>query len=128
MGIVRDWSKYAPYFKKEEFDCKCGCGLNNMQESHMDKILEARIDSRTPFVINSGSRCPERNRIEGGSDTSDHLTGHGSDIVAKSGRKKFIVENALRKAGFNRMGRGRSFIHAGDNPNNPPDVYWPYNY
>lgn len=126
MGIVQDWSKYAPYFEKSEFDCKCGCGLNNMQESHMDKILMARIDSNTPFVINSGSRCSAHNKAEGGEPTSDHLTGHGTDVKAVSGRKKCIVEKALVKAGFNRMGRGKTFVHAGDDPNNPPDVYWTY--
>lgn len=124
--IVQDWSKYAPLFEKEEFDCKCGCGLNNMQESHMDKVYTARVEANTPFVIVSGSRCPEHNKTEGGTDTSDHLRGYGSDIQAKSGRKKFIVENALRRAGFNRMGRGNTFVHAGDDPNNPPQVYWGY--
>jgi hypothetical protein len=124
--IVQDWEKYSPYFEKKEFDCKCGCGLNNMQESHMDKILMARINANTPFVITSGSRCTTHNKQEGGESNSDHLTGHGTDIVAKSGRKKFIVENALIEAGFNRMGRGKTFVHAGDDPLNPPNVYWSY--
>lgn len=126
MSVLKDWSKYYPYFEKKEFDCKCGCGLNNMQESHMDKLLMARITANTPFIIRSGSRCPEHNKNSGGAPNSDHLTGHGSDIEAKSGRKKFIVENTLRESGFNRMGRGKTFVHVGDDPKNPPDVYWTY--
>jgi zinc D-Ala-D-Ala carboxypeptidase len=126
--IVQDWSKYAPFFEKEEFDCKCGCGLNNMQESHMDKIYEARKDAGIAFVIQSGSRCERHNRNEGGSDTSDHLNGFGTDIRAKSGRAKWKIEAALLKVGFNRMGRGMTFIHAGDDPQNPPMVCWTYTY
>lgn len=124
--IVKDWSKYAPEFEKSEFDCKCGCGLNNMQESHMDKIYAARIDANIPFVIRSGSRCEKHNKDEGGESTSDHLYGHGSDIGAKSGRAKYRIETALLKVGFTRMGRGKTFVHAGDAPQNPERVFWSY--
>jgi hypothetical protein len=126
--IVQDWDKYAPYFTKEEFDCKCGCGLNNMQESHMDKIYAARISANIPFVIVSGSRCPEHNKKEGGEPTSDHLTGHGTDTQAMSGRAKWRIEEALLDAGFNRMGRGSTFVHAGDDPQNTSHVLWNYKY
>ncbi len=126
--IVQDWDKYAPYFEKSEFDCKCGCGLNNMQESHMDKIYEARVNVGIPFVIRSGSRCPRHNIAVGGSDTSDHLNGFGTDIQAKSGRAKWKIEDALLKVGFTRMGRGFTFVHAGDDPQNPEKVCWTYSY
>ncbi len=123
-----DWSKYAPFFQSTEFDCKCGCGLNNMRESHMDMLLKARKRAKIPFVITSGSRCLAHNAKEGGSLTSDHLSGSGSDIQAISGRQKWIIEEALLAVGFTRLGRGRSFIHAGNDPDNVSHVLWAYSY
>lgn len=40
-----------------------------------------------PIIINSGYRCPELNRLVGGSANSQHLTGSAADIRTKSNTK-----------------------------------------
>jgi len=121
-----NWNECAPFFESLEFDCKCGCGLNNMHQDHMDKLIAARVRAKIPFIINSGSRCKEHNRAVGGSVTSDHCFGHGSDIQARSGRAKWIILESLMAVGFNRIGIGKDFIHAGSEPKNPERVVWTY--
>lgn len=121
-----DWKDYYPLFSPKEFECKCGCGKMNMKKEHMDKLFRARINAGIPFIITSGSRCLEHNNFVGGSATSDHLKGYGSDIRANSGRAKWLILMALINAGFNRIGIGKNFIHAGDDPQNPEMVVWTY--
>jgi zinc D-Ala-D-Ala carboxypeptidase len=121
-----DWQKYYPVLQPHEFVCRCGCGLMNMQYSHMEMLYLARMMSGIPFLISSGSRCSVHNKNEGGSDTSDHLTGHGTDITVNQSRTRFIIFDSLLKVGFTRLGVGKNFIHAGNNPYNPPRVMWPY--
>ena len=129
MGFImthESWMKYQPEFTAAEFDCRCGCGLNNMESGFMDKLWTAREMAGIPFVITSGARCPAHNRDEGGEETSDHLGGHGADISARDSRTRFIILDALIRTGFSRIGIGQSFIHAGDDPANPPRVAWLY--
>ena len=125
MNEIR-WQDYLPLFEESEFICKCGCGQCDMQKDHMDMLFKARIRASIPFIVNSGFRCAWHNNNEGGSVTSDHLTGYGTDIQAKSGRARWIIFNALLSVGFNRIGIGRTFIHAGSDPANPEKVIWAY--
>ena len=121
-----DWSKYAPEFKYEKFTCKCGCGLNNMTESHMDRLIYARRYSGCFYVVRSGSRCAKHNKEEGGSDTSDHLTGDGTDIEALTSSIRWKIITGLMAAGFTRIGVGKTFVHAGTGPDNAKQVIWLY--
>jgi len=124
--IVSDWQKYYPYFMEKEFKCKCKCGQCEMQDDFMDMLLKARIKADILFIINSGFRCSEHNKNEGGKDRSDHLTGNGSDIAIHSGRERWIIEEALLDVGFLRIGHGKNFIHVGNRPGNPIKVKWTY--
>jgi len=45
-----DWSKYAPYFKKEEFTCK-HTGENEMKPEFMDKLLAIRKRYGKPMWV-----------------------------------------------------------------------------
>lgn len=121
-----DWKRYYPLLQPNEFVCKCGCGLLNMHPEHMERLFLARKIAGVAFVIRSGSRCPAHNASEGGTDTSDHIFGHGTDVEALISRHRYLILDALLKAGFNRIGIGRSFLHAGDYPDNPPEVAWLY--
>ena len=121
-----DWEKYKPYFLKSEFDCKCGCGKNNMTKLQMDMLLEARILADIPFVISSGARCEKHNIASRGSIDSEHLYGEGTDIRCYSSVTRYRIINALLAAGFNRIGIDEKFIHAGSRAYKPQDVMWIY--
>jgi len=144
MGLtVNDprWKKYYPYFKASEFACKgeaCkACGIVNVNEEFLDKLLEARLISNVPYSINSGCRCIINNRDIGSSDDSDHVTSDtkeckGVDIITADPRRRFHVKRGLYVAGFRRIGDGykaKKITHAGWNneqPDNKQCVEWDY--
>lgn len=72
------------YFKKSEFTCKCGCGLNNI-DLKLVKILEKiREHYNKPLVVTSGCRCKKKNdSLKGSSPNSRHLYGKASDIYVQ---------------------------------------------
>lgn len=117
------------FFKEKEFSCKCGVckkGIKDMQPSTMAKLDKARKIAGMPFILNSSIRCDEHNIAEGGSETSSHPKGYAIDIATKNSRQRFIIFCALIEAGFTRIGIGRSFIHADDDPSKPAEVAWLY--
>ena len=115
-----------PDFSDWEFDCKCCCGLNNMQALFLWKLQYCRTEAGVVFDINSGTRCPSYNASDKikGKPTSDHLTGQGADIATPTSRHRFKILEAAFRAGFRRMGIYKSFIHLGDNPRNTEGVTW----
>lgn len=114
------------YFKRSEFTCKCGCGLNIIQPQVV-KILDLlRGDCKFPFVVTSGCRCETHNKNEGGSKTSDHLTGEGVDIRITSSRRRYKLLFYAVLYDITRIGIGKSFIHLGFNDNNAQEVTWIY--
>jgi hypothetical protein len=121
-----NWNKYKPYFTKEEFDCKCGCGKNNMTKKQMDMLLKARIEANIPFIINSGCRCDTHNIYVGGDEFSEHLKGKGTDIKCTSSTHRWKIINALLKAGFKRIGIATNYIHVGTSSKKPQEVIWKY--
>lgn len=67
--------------------------IENKSTPEIDKRLEALVDNvldplRTwygkPINVSSGYRCPELNRIVGGSKTSQHMKGEAADITVYS--------------------------------------------
>jgi zinc D-Ala-D-Ala carboxypeptidase len=114
---------------KEDFNCKCGCGLgwDDMNKSTRDKLHEA--ESYCPFVfkINSGIRCKTHNEnTPNASKSSSHPKGYAGDIGVRNSWERFIILSALIKAGFKRIGVAKTFIHADDDPDKPEDVLWTY--
>ena len=121
----------SDYFNDDEFQCQCGrCGkgINQMQDSTLRKLFNAREEAGTAFVITSAFRCPEHNRKVGGTSNSAHLRGHAVDIAATSSRQYFKILKALFAAGFTRIGYNRAskFIHADDDPTLPQEVFFDY--
>lgn len=114
------------YFKPGEFVCRCGCGGNDMQPTFLWKLEQARELAGISFIVTSGFRCSDHNQAVGGKPYSDHITGRGTDIVAKSGRDRFLIVNAAINAGITRIGIAKDFIHLGDGKENPKRVIWIY--
>lgn len=99
------------FFKKEEFTCKCGCGLNNMDVHLLEMLDEARFMADIPFFVNCGCRCKEHNKKVGGVEDSSHLYGLAVDISAKNDFQRFKIIGALYLVGFRRILLYDAFIH-----------------
>jgi len=99
------------YFKQTEFECKCGCGLNNISPILFEMINKARHLAGIPFIVNSCVRCEKHNKNIGGSKTSSHLTGLAIDISAKGYETKYLIVDSLLKVGFKRILMYKTFIH-----------------
>ncbi len=117
------------YFKKSDFACKCNqCskGFGDMDSETVEKLEAARIIAGIPFIIRSAQRCLAHNKAEGGSKTSSHLEGYAIDVEANNSRERFIIVDALIKAGFTRIGIGKTFIHFDDDPIKDERAMWLY--
>ena len=71
------------HFKKSEFTCKCGCGLNRI-DLRLVKILdEIREHYNKPVIVTSGCRCSKHNKNVGGVQGSRHVLGKAADIYVQ---------------------------------------------
>jgi len=120
------------YFKLSEFDSPDKPGSGVLMEPEFLKMLDqARHYSGVPYRITSGYRTAEYHQslTERGYKTSRnsaHLRGYAADIYARSNHARMMVLYGLIKAGFNRIGIARTFIHVDDDPSKKPDVSWLY--
>ena len=100
------------HFEIHEFDCPSlpNSGVN-MDNAFLQMLDDARGIAGIPFSITSGFRTKERNEMVGGVSNSSHLIGKACDIAVGSGSERYIILNALIKAGFRRLGVAKTFIH-----------------
>lgn len=80
------------HFKKSEFTCKCGCGLNNIELGLVKVLDEIREHFGQACIINSGTRCTKHNKNVGGATKSRHLNGKASDIVVSGVNGATLLE------------------------------------
>lgn len=99
-------------FDLDEFKCPC-CGKCDMDLHFVLRLDYARMMANTFFEINSGYRCPKHN-TEVGSTSDNHPSGHAADIACTIGSKRIKILEGLIKAGFNRIGIRKDFIHVDD--------------
>jgi hypothetical protein len=81
FGISWDSIKH---FKKSEFTCKCGCGLNNIQIEVVKIADEVREHFRSPAIVTSGTRCTKHNAEVGGVRNSRHIQGKAIDMYLQN--------------------------------------------
>ena len=96
-----------------------------MDINFLYKLDHARELAGISFKITSGYRTKEHNAEVGGVPNSSHLIGVAADIAVGSGKERYIILNALIKAGFKRLGVAKTFIHCDTDPNKPNSV-WTY--
>ncbi len=72
------------HFKKDEFTCKCGCGLNNMNLTVVKIADKVREYFGSPAIVTSGIRCEKHNKEVGGVSNSRHLQGKAIDMYVQS--------------------------------------------
>ena len=114
------------HFKTSEFDCKCGCGKNNIHPEFVNMLETARTWAGIAFVVNSGCRCESHNRKVGGKPDSAHLDGLAADIRANNNWYRYKILGALFRAGFQRILINRDFIHVDVDSNKPIDIVYLY--
>ncbi len=102
-------SKKFKYFNISEFADHYS-NANKIEPSVVQMLDKAREIAGVPFIINSGYR--DKNHPESlKNPTSSHIKGLAVDI-ATTPQTQDIIYNALKKAGFIRLGVGDDFIHA----------------
>lgn len=117
----------SKYFSNNEFRaCVPSCSLQNMQQSTMSKLDTAREIADIPFVINSAYRSSAHDKSKGRSGTGAHTLGRAVDIRCNDSGSRFKILNAIIKAGFNRIGIAKTFIHADDSEIHKQKIIWLY--
>lgn len=85
------------YFKKSEFNCPCGCGLNNIDLKLVKILDEIREHFGKPMVVTCGCRCQKYNdSLKGSIKGSKHTKGKAADIWI-SGVSKTALLNKCRE-------------------------------
>jgi len=113
------------YFKLEEFECKCGCGFNEVSPK-LVTTLDYMRELVGPITIESGCRCKEWNKKQGGAENSAHLKGTAADIKINGSRGRYNILAAAIKQNVNRIGIAKTFIHIDVDKNLANDVAWLY--
>ena len=114
------------YFTLDEFDCpSLPNSGKNMDSGFLAKLEQAREIAGIPFKITSGYRTKDHNAEVGGVPNSSHLIGVAADIAVSSGADRYIILNALIKAGFKRIGVAKTFIHC-DTDETKSNSVWTY--
>ena len=119
------------HFETQEFNSPDlpNSGIN-MDNAFLQMLDDARGIAGIPFKITSGYRTKEYNKdlLKRGykaSKNSSHLIGKACDIAVGSGNERYIIINALIKAGFRRLGVAKTFIHC-DNDETKNNSIWTY--
>lgn len=110
-----NWDKIA-HFTADEFRCRCGCGLADMDEAFMVKLDQVRDYLCFPITISSGYRCPEHNNVVSGTGfTGPHTTGKAADLLLSYGQARTALTTlCLRFSGIGIQQKGPAkgrFIH-----------------
>lgn len=102
----------SPYFTREEFQCKCGCGHDTVDAELLLVLERLRYHFNEPVYISSGCRCEIHNRVVGGSPTSKHVLGRAADIRVRN-IEPVEVQDYLIKQYPNQYGIGcyKNFTH-----------------
>ena len=115
------------YFKHEEFASPdVPHSGEYMDDNFLSMLDSAREISGIPFKINSGYRTIEHNYEVGGKPNSSHIVGKAADLAITGSRQRWIITEALIRAGFNRIGIAKTFIHVDSDDTKDPNVIWTY--
>jgi len=75
----------SAHFNRSEFSCKCGCGFDTVDTDLLTLCEIIReLNGDVSLTPNSGCRCKDHNRKEGGSVLSQHLLGRAADLPVRN--------------------------------------------
>lgn len=75
--------KLSAHFDRNEFACRCGCGLATVDAELLIVLSVVRNHFDSAVKITSGHRCTTHNQKVGGTPKSLHLQGRAADIKVK---------------------------------------------
>ena len=112
-------------FYEDEFACKCGCGLKDIDPMLVELLQQTRDEYGSPMAITSGLRCETWNKACGGKSNSSHLFGKAADVEMDNGilRYRFI---RMAQMFFKRIGIAKTFIHVDVDHMKANPVIWTY--
>lgn len=117
----------SKFFKEAEFQrCSPSCSLQDMEQGFMDMLDKAREYAGVPFVLNSAYRSPAWEKSKGRSGDGAHPHRVGVDVRALDSVTRFKIVAGALKAGFRRIGIGKSYVHLDNDPTKPQGVMWHY--
>ncbi len=109
------------------FRCPCGrpdCGAPAPTPTLLARLNLAREFLGAPIIVTSGVRCAVHNAAVGGVQDSEHTEGDGADLACAGSAARYALVEALRKAGFRRLGLYPRHVHVGVSVTLPQDVLW----
>ena len=87
-------------FSRHEFECKCGCGFDQIDPRVVDMCQVIRDALGAPVRINSACRCAKHNAQVGGVKGSYHTKGLAADLSCEAGSQRLqAVIKSLFEAG-----------------------------
>lgn len=112
LGKINDF-QLTDDFNLSEFECTHPEHRHVQVDTELvKKLQELRYRLGIPMVINSGYRCPERNKQVGGADRSQHLLGKAADISLHNQKLDIeTIADIAKKIGFKGIGLYDTFIH-----------------
>ena len=117
------WDAYR-YFKRHEFECKCGCGRADMDPAFVALLGRLRDSVGWPLIVTSGFRCPEHDMAIGGK--GNHSTGLAVDLATAGTKERYAIIKWAMANGIERIGVGDGFVHLDNVPHKPRPVLWTY--
>ena len=118
------------YFELSEFDSPDIEGSGSaMSHEFMLMLVKARDIAKIPFKITSGYRTKKHNKKVGGVENSSHtkIPCEACDIYVADSAARHKILNAVIKAGFNRIGIGKNFVHIDIDSDKTTNLIWTYN-
>ena len=120
------------YFKYYEFDSPDVDGSGQMMDAEILQMLDAARELYgKPMKITSCFRTENYNeelkkKGYAASANSSHLKGLAADISCTTNSDRWDMIDSLLKAGFNRIGIAKTFIHVDIDEAKPPFLIWTY--
>lgn len=117
----------ARYFTESEFRrCSPPCSLQDMSQTLMTRLDNARHQAGIPFVLNSAYRSRAWELGKGRSGNGAHTRGTAVDIRCSTMANRRKVVQALLDNGFRRIGIAPTYIHADVDTQLTQDLIWLY--
>ena len=112
------------------YKCPCGraeCDAPPPSSTLLYTLDVMRDDLGEAITVTSGPRCAVHNAAEGGVKDSEHLTGQGADLQCLTSAQRWKMLESAKRAGFRRIGIGRTFLHVGvETTGHATEVVWTY--